>query len=90
MCVCVCVCVCVCERERERERMSQCVSVCGVLYVDCLTVCVVPMFLIVLLDSFCYLWSVSWGVFSLQRRGQHSSAPNPAASSKYIKTQINV
>ena len=32
--------------------------------------------------SFSYLWSASWGVFSLQRRGQHYSAPNPAAASK--------
>ena len=33
-------------------------------------------------DSFCYLWSASWGVFSLQRRGEHSSTPNLAAPSK--------
>ena len=41
-------------------------------------------------DRFCYLWSASWGVFSLQRRGHHSYAPNPAAASKFRQTEINV
>ena len=57
-------------------NFAACISTCSVHYPT------PPTLLHNTEDSFCYLWSASWGVFSLQRRGQHSSAPNPAMASK--------
>ena len=60
----------------ESCNFAACIWTCPVYYPT------PPTLVCNMKDSFCSLWSASWGVFSLQKRGQHSSALNPAAASK--------